>query len=105
MDGRRKLALTLSDTVMPSPEAVVQALSGEAVLLDLASGTYSGLDDVGTRFWQPLTLRASQSGALGCVLEEPDAEQVRLETDPLARIGVLANDGLMTLGDGDEPAP
>jgi hypothetical protein len=30
-------------------------LAGEAVLLNLASGTYFGLDETGTSFWQALT--------------------------------------------------
>lgn len=38
----------------PSPDVVWRDLEGEAVLLDLASGTYFGLNDVGTRIWQLL---------------------------------------------------
>jgi hypothetical protein len=39
----------------PSPDVVWRDLEGEAVLLDLASGTYFGLNDVGTRIWQLLS--------------------------------------------------
>lgn len=34
-----------------SPDAVFRDLDGEAVILDLASGTYYGLNEVGTRIW------------------------------------------------------
>ena len=35
-----------------SPDVVFRDLEGEAVILDLASGTYFGLNDVGTRVWR-----------------------------------------------------
>lgn len=34
-----------------SPDAVFRDLDGESVILDLASGTYYGLNEVGTRIW------------------------------------------------------
>ena len=105
MDERREHTRILPDPLSPSPEVLVKALKGKAVPMDLASNNSFGLDDVDIRFWQPLTLRASQGAAYGCVLEESDAEQVLLEADRLAPIGVLADAGLMTLGDGHAPAP
>ncbi len=73
--------------------------------MDLASKNSFGLDEVDMRFWQPLTLHASQGAPYGCVLEEPGPELVRLEADRLARTGVRADAGLMPLGDGHAPAP
>ena len=35
-----------------SPDVVFRNLDGEAVILDLATGTYFGLNEVGTRVWQ-----------------------------------------------------
>jgi hypothetical protein len=35
-----------------SPTVVFRDLDGEAVLLDLSSGIYFGLNEVGTRVWQ-----------------------------------------------------
>ena len=35
-----------------SPDVVFRDLEGEAVILDLASGTYFGLNEVGTRVWR-----------------------------------------------------
>ena len=43
---RRDAALALS------PDVIVRELSGESVVLDLASGRYFGLNAVGTRVWQ-----------------------------------------------------
>jgi hypothetical protein len=38
--------------VSPSPDVVSRVLDGEAVLLDLASGRYFGLNEVGTRAFE-----------------------------------------------------
>ena len=35
-----------------SPDVVFRDLDGEAVILDLVSGTYFGLNEVGTRIWR-----------------------------------------------------
>ena len=104
MDECRDRTRHLADPLTPFPEVPVQALTRQAVHMDLASKTSFGTDDGDIRFWQPLTLRDSQGAPYGSVLEEPDAELVRLEADPLARIGVCADAGLMTLGDDHAPA-
>jgi hypothetical protein len=52
MDNQSRSPVDLFTTVVPSPEVLVQELEGEAVLLNLASERYFGLDDVGTRIWQ-----------------------------------------------------
>jgi hypothetical protein len=44
--------LSLSATVRASDDVVFRELEGESVLLNLATGVYFGLDEVGTRIWQ-----------------------------------------------------
>lgn len=41
----------LSETLVPSPDAVESAVGDETVILHLKSGTYFGLDPIGTRIW------------------------------------------------------
>ena len=41
--------MTLSDKVYISPQAMARTVGDETVILDLASGTYFGLDPVGAR--------------------------------------------------------
>jgi len=44
------------DTRLVAPtDVLMRELDGEAVILDLKSETYFGLDDVGTRIWTHLT--------------------------------------------------
>jgi hypothetical protein len=42
------------DRVVIPERLLVQQLNCETVILDLDSGTYFGLDEVGTRVWQLL---------------------------------------------------
>ena len=47
-------ALTLDSRVRIEDEVVYRDLEGEAVVLNLKTGRYFGLDPVGTRIWQLL---------------------------------------------------
>lgn len=47
-------ALTLDSRVRIEEEVVYRDLEGEAVVLNLKTGRYFGLDPVGTRIWQLL---------------------------------------------------
>lgn len=42
----------LTDKVAASEDVVAREVGGETVLLDLASGTYFGLNEVGGRVWE-----------------------------------------------------
>jgi hypothetical protein len=62
-------------------EVLFQEVSGESVLLDLASESYFGLDPVGTRIWALLNQDKSVGQALDAVLEEYEVDSGTLETD------------------------
>jgi len=80
---------TIPDTVL------VRELQSESVLLDLATETYFGLDDVGTRFWQALSQTCSVDSACDMLAAEFDVERSRLESDVRAFVGELARVGLV----------
>ncbi len=95
---------TLTDSVSPSPDVLFQEVGGEAVLLDLASESYFGLDDVGTRIWQLLQDSGELRGVYQQMLEEYDVEPERLEADLLEHVGALAAAGLARIrSDGSVP--
>ena len=52
--SRRAEELTLDSRVGIEEEVVFRDLEGEAVVLNLKTGRYFGLDPVGTRIWQLL---------------------------------------------------
>ena len=89
----------LNHHVTISREVLFQELDGEAVLLDLASESYFGLDSVGTRIWQLLQEHGSLRTILDTMLDEYDVEPARLEEDLLKHVGDLADAGLVIYGD------
>lgn len=56
-------------------------LEGEAVLLDVETGMYYGLDEVGTRIWTLLEQGASEGELLARMLEEYDVELDQLKSE------------------------
>ena len=98
MDNQPRASLAISTTVVPSPDVLVQELDGEAVLLNLASERYFGLDDVGTRIWQHL----STDGRLDRVCErmqaEFDVDAETLRADVLRLVEELIAVGIVTVG-------
>jgi hypothetical protein len=85
--------------VLVKPEVLVRELRGEAVLLDLASESYFGLDDVGTGMWRALTAAPTIEGALDSLLDEYDVTRERLAQDLEAFVEKLSNAGLVEVQD------
>lgn len=75
---------------------VFRDLAGESVLLNLDSGTYFGLDAVGTRVWNLIAEQGSASLAIETLLAEYDVEAPRLEKDVTALIDRLLAKRLLT---------
>ena len=85
----------IDDCFTLSQAAVFRDLDGEAVILDLESGRYFGLDGVGTRIWQLLAERGSLRAVHAALLADFDAPSAVLESDLLAFAGELAARGLI----------
>jgi predicted transcriptional regulator len=100
MKAQSRSPLDLFAKVTPSPAVLVQELDGEAVLLNLDSECYFGLDDVGTRVWQHLL----EHRLLGRVCEEMqkefDVDEATLRADVLRLVEELIGAGIVTL-EGD----
>jgi hypothetical protein len=86
----------LSDEITLSGNVVAREVGGETMLLDLASGTYFGLDAVGGRFWQLLEEGRSPLEARDALLDEYDVEAEVLERDLEALLESLAANGLLS---------
>jgi hypothetical protein len=74
-----------------------QDVGGEAVLLDLASETYFGLNKVGTRIWELLAQRDSLSAIHATLCKEFDAAPAQIEQDLLTLAAQLVQAGLVTV--------
>ena len=93
------MSLGPDDIVICSPRVLSQILDGEAVILDLASGTYFGLDDVSTAIWQLVTTDAGTTvGAIRRrMLAEFDVTEEVLDRDLASFLQTLEERGLVTL--------
>ena len=86
------------DRVVRVPDDVIfRELQGEAVILNLASSTYFGLDHVGTRIWQLCETQGSLRAVWESMQQEFDASDDTLRTDLLAFVDELLANGLLAV--------
>lgn len=79
------MTMTLDHKFAASEDVVSREVSGEMVLLDLASGEYFGLDTVGSRVWELLSSKAQSLRELCDLIEaEFDAPRAVIEGDMIA---------------------
>ena len=89
--------VSLSSTARVSDDAVFRELDGEAVVLNLARGTYYGLDGVGTRMWQLIERFGRLETVRDALLEEFDVAPDAVARDLLDLVGQLASHGLVEI--------
>lgn len=77
------------------PQVVSRKVGDETVILALDSGTYFGLDPVGTRVWCLIEVGKSLGQVCDLVIEEYDVQRDILERDLLALIGDLLENKLI----------
>lgn len=87
--------MKLSDDIRLSDNVVAREVGEETMLLDLASGTYFGLDPVGGRFWHLIEEGKSPPEARAALLDEYDVEPQVLDRDLEALLDSLAANGLL----------
>lgn len=89
--------LELTHKVSPAREVLIQNLADEAVLLNLQSEEYFGLDEIGTRMFAVLQASDSIDRAYCQLLEEYDVEPDVLKADLFDFIQKLVERGLVTV--------
>lgn len=84
------------DTKVTVPLQVMsREVDGETVLLDLASGMYFGIDEVGTRIWVLLGEGKTVGEVASTIAEEYDAKAEQITADTLEFVGLLLDKGLI----------
>ena len=91
------MALGLDSNVAASDDAVFREMDGESVLLNLETGMYFGLDEVGTRVWRLAADNGSLRAVLERLVEEYDADHATIERDLLMLGEALVSKGLWTV--------
>lgn len=78
-------------------QSVVSAtLDDEMILLDLESGIYFGLNDVGARIWSLLASGSSETTIFETLCSEYDADANELRADVSEFLGLLQENNLIT---------
>jgi predicted RNA-binding protein len=90
-------APTIASRVKLSEDVLFQELQGDAVLLDLKTGVYFGLDKVGTRIWTLLGEHKVIAGAVDAMTQQFDVTPERCAGDVLALVLKLHDHGLLEI--------
>jgi hypothetical protein len=80
------------------PEDIVfRDLAGEAVLLNLGTGMYFGLNGMGTQIWRLISEGYSLEQLVAAVLEEYEIDEDRVRKDLAILLEQLSDAGLLTI--------
>lgn len=89
--------VTLDSRVKVNENVIFQELQGEAVLLNMDSGVYFGLDPVGTRIWQLFSEHQQLAEIAKIVLAEYDVLENRCNMDLVKLVESLTEQGLVSV--------
>ena len=87
--------MMLDTRVSVPPGVMFRDLDGEAVVLELESGRYFGLNETGTRMWILLLEHGEVEPAFRALLDEYDVPEDRLRTELLGFVESLVSQRLL----------
>lgn len=90
-----KKKLSAHSIIVAAKDQVSADLGEEAVMLNLKSGVYFGLDPVGTRIWNLLQSPTSVMEIRDALVKEYDVDPERCEKDILDLAQEMAEKGLV----------
>jgi hypothetical protein len=90
-------SVSLKDSIQVAPDVVFRVLDGQAVLLNLKTGVYFGLNEMGTDIWNNLVENGSLEAAYQRILKEYDVEPELAARDLLRITTELLDKGLVSL--------
>jgi hypothetical protein len=85
----------VTDILRISKEVIFQELDGEAVLLNMQSGIFFGLNPVAKRMWELLNELGQAERVLTQMLQEYEASEEQLRQDLIDFIEKLKSKGLV----------
>jgi len=93
--------ISFADRVTVPGQVLVRLLDKEAVLLNLETERYFGLDETGTRMWQVATSVPNIELAYQQLLNEYDVDAATLRQNLAELLERLTENGLLTLTPAD----
>ncbi|NEP08857.1 MAG: PqqD family protein [Symploca sp. SIO1A3] len=91
--------ISKSSIVVVTKEQVSSELNGEAVILDMKSGTYYGLNSIGASIWNLLQQPKSVAEIRDSLLAEYEVEPEQCDRELLALLQDLGTKGLIEIKD------
>ena len=91
------MSATLNSKITIPDHVLFKELQGEAVILNLESGKYFGLDEVGTRMWRSVTENGQVLPAYLALLEIYDVTEDQLRQELLKFLDMMVANGLLQL--------
>ena len=88
-----------SSVIVTATDQVSADLAGEAVILNLESGVYYSLDEVGAYIWSLIQEPRTVNEIQDAILEEYEVEPDRCERDIMALLEKLVDAGLIEIRD------
>lgn len=87
----------MTDRFVASDDVIGREVGGEIVLLDLESGTYFGLNEVGGAVWKQIVDgNGTIDGIVDTLFNIYEADRAQIESDVLALLEELTGRGLVT---------
>jgi hypothetical protein len=100
MKTDKDIGLTPSAVVVAADDQISCNLDGEAAILNLSSGTYYGLNEVGAIVWDLISSPRRVAEIRDTLLECYDVELAQCERDLNALLRDLASHRLIKVSDG-----
>ena len=96
-------AIATTSVVVVAKDQVSSDLAGEAVILNLRTGMYYGLNPVGARIWGLLSTPTRVADVRDAIVRQYEVDLDRCEQDLLAVLHQLATHGLIEIRDAVDP--
>ena len=90
--------MNLTDKVTIPAQVMAREVGDETIILDLANGTYYGLDPVGARIWQLMAEGQTLVQVCEVMLAEYEVTREDIEHDVLALVQTLLERQLVNAG-------
>jgi hypothetical protein len=97
------MAISFSTLVVAASGQVACNLGEDVAILNLATGTYYRLDEVGAAIWRRLVEPVTVADLRDALLDMYDVDAGRCERDLVALLEKLRAEGLVELRAGDDP--
>jgi|HubBroStandDraft_6_1064221.scaffolds.fasta_scaffold1167061_1 hypothetical protein len=89
--------LSLTSVVKSTDNLISAPIDGEVVILSVESGSYFGLDEIGSDIWRQLEAPTRVDVLCNSLGMKYDADRLTIERDVLTLLANLAAEGLVSV--------